>query len=158
MRPVRVVPAAPKRQFARKLGPPERHEHQPSRELSLERPHQALDDRDAAVLADGAKAMTNPVTLTPVRKTAVDELRASVRDEMSRRSTGGADGAVEENLDRFRGGLLLEYGYAHDTAREVILDDGDEPAERPERRDGVRKPGTQKPRLVGTVVRSACQT
>ena len=55
MRPVGVVPAAPKRQLACELGLPERHEHQSSRALALERPHRTLDDGDAAVLTDGAR-------------------------------------------------------------------------------------------------------
>ena len=46
----------------------------------------------------------------------------------------------EEGTDLLGRGLLLEDGDAHDAAREVIDDDGDEPAEGPDRWERARKP------------------
>src|SRR5262245_26569605 len=47
VRPLGVVPRAPEREFPFELIAPERNKHKTPGALALERPHQALDDRDA---------------------------------------------------------------------------------------------------------------
>ena len=140
VRTLGVVPVPPKGQLAQEVSAPERDEDQPSRALGLERPHQAFDDGDAAVLTDGAEAVRDSVTAAPPGEVLLCELKAMVGDQVVRSLAGGFDNAVEEGTDRLGGRLLLEYSDAHHAAREVILNDGDEPAEWPEHWDGVRKP------------------
>jgi hypothetical protein len=108
VRPVTVVPNRPQRQLSHEGGTSKRHPDEPSRALVLERPHQALDDRDAAVLADRSEAVLNPATPAPSWEAYLRELRAPVGDEMVGSSACGRDGTVEEGTDALDVGSFVK--------------------------------------------------
>src|SRR4030095_5146829 len=84
VRSLGVVPASPERQFRVELGTSEWNEDESPRALALQGSHQALDDRDTAVLAHGSETVTDPTTPAPGCEAVRCELHALVRDEMLR--------------------------------------------------------------------------
>src|SRR6185295_8757834 len=114
VRPLGVVPVTPARHLCDEGGAPERYEHKTPGALALEGAHQPLDDRDTAVLADGAEALPDPTTPAPAREALRSELRALVADDVVGGTTCGRDGTVEEVADRLGRRFLLEDGDAHD--------------------------------------------
>jgi hypothetical protein len=82
----------------------ERDEDAPE-SLVLEGPDEALDDRDAALLADGAEAGTDAALFAPGAVIAL-KLRAPVRHDVLGVLSCGGDGALED-LEHLAGGRLL---------------------------------------------------
>ena len=66
----------------------------------LERQDESLDERNAAVLANGAKAGCDPLVITPVLERITPELRALVADYVFRSGTCYVNGAFEKLLNR----------------------------------------------------------
>lgn len=83
MRSPSVAPAAPQRQLAYEIDPPEGNENETTRAFALECPHDPLDDRDASVFADGSEAVSNAAAPAPTRETLGGELNAPVGDDVS---------------------------------------------------------------------------
>jgi hypothetical protein len=79
-----VVPVDVQGKLSTQVSTPIRDE-QPTSALALDRSDQALDDCDAAVLADGSEPLTDPATTTPSIKVLVAELLALVGDQVGRR-------------------------------------------------------------------------
>ena len=73
-----VAPIEVPSEFSAKLLSSQWHDRRPTEEISLKREDEALDDRNAAVLANGAVAGLDVLVITPVAKTVVVELRAAV--------------------------------------------------------------------------------
>ena len=66
----------------------------------LERQDESLDERNASVLANGAKAGCDPLVVTPILERVAPELRTLVGDEVFRVSTGAIHGTFEKALNR----------------------------------------------------------
>ena len=66
----------------------------------LERQDESLDERDAPVLANGAEAGCDVLTITPIFEHAAPELPALVADGVFRSATCFVHGAFEKTLDR----------------------------------------------------------
>ena len=86
-----VVPIEERSEFSAKLLSPPRHDRRPTEEIGLKREDEALDDRNAAMLTDGAVAGLDVLVVAPFPKTVVVELRAAVADQIF---WFGADGQV----------------------------------------------------------------
>ena len=102
VRSIGVVPAPPQRQLPDEVRPPEGNHDKPPRALALERPHQPLDDRDAAVFAHCAEAVADALSPAPATESFRCELHSPVRDEMARRRSGGGDRTSKEGPDGLR--------------------------------------------------------
>jgi hypothetical protein len=89
-------------------GTSKRYQDEPSRALVLERPHQALDDGDAAEFADRSEPLLDPLAPTPASELLGRELRSLVGNEMVWRDSGGADGALEESWTALDDGSLVK--------------------------------------------------
>ena len=79
VRTIGVVPVPPERQLRDEVGAAERNEHETSRALALQGAHQPLDDRDAAVLADGTEAVLDAAAAAPALEALRGELRCPGR-------------------------------------------------------------------------------
>ena len=66
----------------------------------LERQDESLDERNAPVLANGAKAGCDPLVVTPILEHVAPVLPALVADEIFRVSTRAIHGAFEKTLNR----------------------------------------------------------
>ncbi len=66
----------------------------------LERQDESLDERNASVLANGAKAGCDPLVVTPILEQVAPELRALVADDIFRIGTRFVHGAFEKVLNR----------------------------------------------------------
>ena len=58
------------------------------------------------MLANGTEAECDPVVITPILEYAAPELLALVADNVSWRSTCVENGAFEEGLNQYRGGIM----------------------------------------------------
>jgi hypothetical protein len=67
-----------------------------TRAFVLETQDESFNERDTAVLVNGAEAGCNPLAITPVLEHAAPELLALVADDVFRGDTGGVNGAFEE--------------------------------------------------------------
>ena len=131
MGPMLVVPRKDRGQLTSQLLPPQRDEWQFAQDL-LGRQDHALDDRNAALLADGAKAWADAVTSAPLAVfLARPELRALVADQMAWRRTGVVNHPAEKHADLERVRLMIEDGKALDSAGEMIHDNGQPMAKGP---------------------------
>ncbi len=99
----------------------------------------AFDDRDAAVHADRAKALTDSQPLAPGSERTSAKLPALVGDQMPRANPRLPHDPREELPDLLGGWLCPEDGDSHDAAGEMIDHDGHPPAERPALRPRERK-------------------
>lgn len=66
----------------------------------LERQDESLDERNAPVLANGAKAGCEPLATTPVLEQVAPELPAVVADDVLRIGTCFVHGAFKKTLNR----------------------------------------------------------
>ncbi len=66
----------------------------------LERQDESLDERNAPVLANGAKAGCDPLVVTPILEQVAPELRTLVADDIFRIGTRFVHGAFEKVLNR----------------------------------------------------------
>ena len=139
MRACRVVPVEVGQKLGIEGGLREGDED-PAEALVLQGEPEALDDRDGAVLADGAVAGEHSVARAPGEVFAA-KLRTLIGDDVSRSLAGLRDRGVEEGADLFGGGLLLEGRGGDHRAGEVIEDGADPEAERPALEDGEGDPG-----------------
>ena len=133
MRPVAVIPKDDQLHFKLKRAVSQRHTGFGSPVL-FQRSPQAFDDRDAASLADGAKALTDVVTSAPLHEAMTAELLALVRDQVSGRCTNLANYLTEETMHLLRGRLSAKAREAQDASRVMIQEDRQPPAERPAQR------------------------
>ena len=83
-------------------------DQQPSGALALDRPHQSLDDGNAAVLPDRTEALASLSPPAPSSEVLIGELAALVGDQMPRGAFGATDGSTEEGPDYLGGWLLVE--------------------------------------------------
>ncbi len=139
VRPIAVVPLSEDREFALDCSEPERDQDS-SRALGLHGPDEALDDRDAAVVPDGAEALTSAAAATPSTEPDGCELSALVGDEVSWCDSGLAGDAIEKPLYRRRRGLAAESDHAHHAPGVVVDHDGNPPAEWPALGECPREP------------------
>jgi len=70
------------------------------RQEFLERSDEALDDGDAAGFANGAEALTDGVTLTPILESVAGELPPAIRDQVPRRRADFGNHSAEEIVDQ----------------------------------------------------------
>ena len=81
------------------------HRDQPATcSLTFHRADEPFDDRDAAVLSNGAKPWLDRPSAAPGFEAIAPELPSLVADEVLRRCVRDSDGSVEKRLDVFRGG------------------------------------------------------
>ena len=106
-----VVPDHEERQLTPKLIALIRN-NQLSRALALDRSNQPLDDGDAPVLANRTEPLADAAATAPCSEFAIGELRALIRDEMSRLDFGSPHGSSEEGPDCRGRRLMLEDGEA----------------------------------------------
>ena len=97
----------------------------------LERQDESFNDRDTAVLANGAEAGCDPVVITPILEHAAPELFALVADDVFGGGTGGVNGTFEEVRYRYGCGIVPEGFNAHYLSRVVVDDHHHPPAKRP---------------------------
>ena len=62
----------------------------------LETRDESFNERDTAVLANGAEAGGDPFAITPILEHAAPELLALVSDDVFRSGNGGVNGGIEE--------------------------------------------------------------
>jgi len=129
--PVLVIPVEESSDFAPQRTLQQRDGREQARAAIFEGADEALGDRNASCLTDGALAMSNAVLLTPGLELSAGELSAGIGDEVFGRCADCGDEAAKEVADLLRGRLLFENGVAEGSARKVVHDDGDPPAERP---------------------------
>ena len=96
VRAVAIVPGAPDREFMLQGPTAERDHDEPPRAFGFQRPNQALDHGDAAVLADGPESLPDPAASAPASEDPGNELLALVGDHVIWRDAGFADDATEE--------------------------------------------------------------
>ena len=130
VRALAVVPVGEERQLPPDAPPPDRRQPAPHA-FVLERADAALDERDAAVLADRAEALADPDATTAASERPRRELTSAVRDQVLRRPPCGPDHAGQEGAHRHRRQPDSEDPDPHDPAREVVDADGEPAAERP---------------------------
>ena len=82
--------------------------------LAFHRAHEALDDRDAAVLPNGAKAWLDLPPAAPGLEARAPELRSLVTDDVLGPSSSQPNGSVEKCPDVFRGREIAEDGETDD--------------------------------------------
>ena len=122
------------------LDPDEREGHDDAPEaLVLHRSNEALDDGDAAVLAERAVARADAVSSAP-RAVRALKLHSLIGDDVLGDRSGVPDAAIEESADFVVGGLLFEDGPCDHVAGEVIDDDRDPGAKRPALRESLWDP------------------
>jgi hypothetical protein len=116
-------------------------DRQQARALALESADEPFDHGETPVLADRAETLLDAEALAPGDEHVGRELRSVVGDQVGGSAPLDATRLPEEP-NHFPGGrLLLEVRDAHRSAREVIHDDGDPPAEWPPLRQGQGQPG-----------------
>lgn len=136
---VSVVPKDVEIELAHHRGERERHEDL-AEALVFERADEALDDGNGAMLADGAEAWPDAKSLAPGAVLGL-KLHALVGDGIARSSAGAGHRVVEQGADVAGARLFAEDCRCHDGARVVVEDDGDKPADRPEREEREWPPG-----------------
>lgn len=141
MRPIGVVPSDEMVELASERGLRERDDRQQTRALGLQRLDEALDDRDAPVLADRPKALVDPATSAPRVKAFGRELRPVVAEKVVGQRADLADRSVQKPLDGGCRWLLLEGRVSERAPREVVGDDRDPPTEGSAQRKREREPG-----------------
>jgi hypothetical protein len=157
MRADLVVPVDVRFELRFESARPEGHEREPPKAFLLHAAPKALDDSDASMLPDRSEAGPDVATRAP-RAILRAELRSLVGDDVPRGTARVPDGMFEQ-LAKFGCTRLFQVApLRNDGARKVIDDGRDPKAERPEHRPGKRQPRIQKPKPVGTTVRSMCQT
>lgn len=109
--------------------------------LILEGSDEPLDDGNAPMVTDRAIADFHVSALAPFLEAAAKELRTFVRDHMARLGSRDVNGSSEESADFHGCRFLEEHGKTHALAGEVVHDQGDPMAERPDLRKSERKPG-----------------
>ena len=113
IRSVLVVPV--NEQFELMLKSCLAHRDQPATcSLTFHCPDEPFDDRDAAVLPNGAEPWLDRPSAAPGLKAIAPELPSLVTDEVLRRCARDSDGSVEKRLDVFRGRKITEDGEAQD--------------------------------------------
>lgn len=115
-----------------------------------------FNDGNAAVFAEGAEARVTTVGGAP---RAIDglEMGPLVRDNVPRCAPGRGDGHIEHGTDLVCGGGESEMGAREGCAGEMVEHGDDVPAARPAGWERRGAQGSQKPRPLGTTVRSMCQ-
>jgi hypothetical protein len=116
VRPVAVIPRDDELQFMLKRAVSQRHTRFGS-QMFLQRSPQAFDDRDAAAIADGAKALTDVVTSAPVHESMTSKTFALIRDQVSGRCTILVNYLTEETAYLLRGRLSAKAREAQDASR-----------------------------------------
>ena len=147
MRAVGVVPGHEHFELTANVALSKRHQDfaQP---LLLQRSHEPFENRDGAMLADGAEPRLDAVAVAPPDVVS-SELDTLIRDDVLGCEDAARDGAIE-HVTHFSGrGLLAEYLDADDNTREVIEHHADPPREWPPLRERLRQHGTHKPAMVG---------
>ena len=113
IRSVRVVPV--NEQFELVLKSCLAHRDQPSTcSLTFHRADEPFDDRDTAVLSNGAKPWLDCPETAPGFEAIAPELPSLVADEVLRRCARDSDGSIEKGLDVFRGRQIAEDSETHD--------------------------------------------
>ena len=140
VRPMLVEPGDPLIGVSAERTLPQRHDDPPEA-LVFESADEPLDDRDAAVLADGTETRADLASLAPSLEPFAPELRALVADDVLGRSPGLANGLGKEGDDLLTVRRLAEDGDTHDAPGEVVHNDGQPPAEGPALRQGKGQPG-----------------
>ena len=105
-----------------------------SEALVLQRPNEPFDERDAAVVANGAEARLDRAAFAPTLERLASELPVLVGDDVLGFGFGVAESSNQEVADLRAGWLLAEDADAHDSPGEVVHNDGQPPPERPSRR------------------------
>ena len=102
-----------------------------TRAFVLETQYESFNERDTAVLANGAEAGCDLLAIAPILEHAEPELLALVADDIFRSGTGGMNGAFEEARNRYGCGIVPEGFNTHHTSRVVVDDRRYPPAKRP---------------------------
>lgn len=126
-----VVPVEKRSELSAKILSSQWHDRRPTEEIRLKREDESLDDRNAAVLTDGAVAGLDVPVATPLAKAWIVELRAAVADQVFRFGANGLNRPTQQGAHGGGGRLLRERGHAHGATRKMIDDDGSPPTERP---------------------------
>ena len=128
--PMLVVPGRVPGELAAHRVEPVRDENA-SRALGLHRADEALDHRDAAVLADRPVPWLDASPPAPGLEGPAEELLPLVADDVARGRAGALDRASQELADLHRRRALLEESETYEAARGVVHTDGRPPAEGP---------------------------
>jgi hypothetical protein len=102
-----IVPVRKKRERLVERLSAKWHEND-ARAFVLETQNEALNDRDTAVLTNGAETRCDPFAVTPVLEHITPERLALVADDVFGRATRVIDGALEEALNRHGCGIVPE--------------------------------------------------
>ena len=100
-----------------------------ARPFMLERAHEALDERDASLLANGAETRSDAVAGAPIAKLS-PELSALIGDGVRRRRARERHCAIQQVADASTVGLLRKDLEVEDLSGEVVEDDDHVPAKR----------------------------
>ena len=141
VRTMRVIPEEKKGQLALKRSLCQRHDGQYPDRAVFQGSNEALDDCDAAALADSTAAMADIVLATPELEAGTSKLSAAVGHQML--GCGAATALAEaskEPLHLHRGGLRFEQCISQSPPRKVIDGHGQPPAKGPALRQRERKP------------------
>ena len=130
MRPVFSIPVGKQRKLLAEGLAAKWHEDNACTFI-LKRQDESLDQGNATVLADGAKAWSDSSAITPILEQVAPELLSLVANDVLGRDTAVIDSAFEKALNRQRRGVVLEDGHAHSPSRIVVDDHRYPPAERP---------------------------
>src|SRR4030095_2619005 len=100
MRSVSVVPGEIERQLLLEACEAVRNQDQPSRALGFERAHAALNHRQAPVLSQCPKPMSNSVVTAPAPESLLRELRSLVGDDVGRSIACSPECSLEVSSNR----------------------------------------------------------
>ena len=102
-----------------------------TRAFVLETQYESFNERDTAMLANGAEAGCDSLAIAPILEHAAPELLALVADDVFRGDAGGVNGAFKEVRHRYGCGIVPEGFNAHHSSRVVVDDHRHPPAKRP---------------------------
>src|SRR5271166_1520213 len=142
VRSVAIVPVAEQAELSDKGSVSQGNQRQQAHALGLERADEALDHRDAPLLANGAETLADVAALAPAPQTTADELRPLIAHQVLGRLTATGDSGFQQGGDLLRRWLRLVQGDAHDPSRVVIHDHCQPPAKRPAHGQRARQPGS----------------
>ena len=110
-----VVPTDDRPQLSPKLLATQRDERQSTAER-FEGEYGSFDDRNGALLADGAESWLDPFTPAPRLEAVGPELGSLITHKIFGPGLDGGHGAPEERSHGLRGGFLSEDRKAHNSA------------------------------------------
>src|SRR5262249_13873847 len=153
-----IVPSAIKVDVAPKGATQQRYDAQGRDQFPLQRADESLRHRNTPALADGAHAVADRVAKAPILEAVAMELCTRVSHEILRSGTDLADHPPKSLTNCSRRWLFSKDADGHGLSAEMIEHDKQPMTKWPALRQGERQPGSPKAEVIGTVVRSTCQT